>query len=96
MKTFDFIQVTISHHLKDPHPKTLEPDCLFPLLAITTQPLKGEGDYRWLLMDKVCIDLGAVFQEILYPNIPVLGRETLTEDLGFEFQSFIKGHFCPF
>ena len=28
MKTFDFIQATISHNLKDPHPKSLEPDCL--------------------------------------------------------------------
>ena len=31
MKTFDFIQATISHDLKDPHPKSLEPDCLSPL-----------------------------------------------------------------
>jgi len=30
MKTFDFRQVTISHNIKDPHSKTLEPDCLFP------------------------------------------------------------------
>ena len=37
MKTFDFIQVTISHNLKDPHPKALEPDCLSPFIAITTQ-----------------------------------------------------------
>ena len=38
MKTFDFIQMTISHNLKDPHPKALEPDCLSPFLAISTQP----------------------------------------------------------
>ena len=37
MKTFDFIQMTISHNLKDPHPKALEPDCLSPFLAIATQ-----------------------------------------------------------
>ncbi len=41
MKTFDFIQVTISHNLKDPHPKALEPDCFSPLLMVTTQFLKG-------------------------------------------------------
>jgi len=39
MKTFDFIQMTISHNLKDPHPKALEPDCLSPFLAIATQSL---------------------------------------------------------
>ena len=42
MKTFDFIQSAISHHLKDPHSKALEPDCLFPLLAIMTQSPAGE------------------------------------------------------
>jgi hypothetical protein len=30
MKAFDFMQATISHHLKDPHSKALEPDCLSP------------------------------------------------------------------
>jgi len=30
MKTFDFIEATISHQLKDPHSKALEPDCLSP------------------------------------------------------------------
>ena len=43
MKAFDFIQATISHHLKDPHSKALEPDCLSPWFAITTQSLEGEG-----------------------------------------------------
>jgi hypothetical protein len=42
MKTFDFIQATISRNLKDPHSKALEPDCLSPRLAIATQPLEGE------------------------------------------------------
>jgi hypothetical protein len=28
MNTFGFIQATISHTLKDPHSKALEPDCL--------------------------------------------------------------------
>jgi hypothetical protein len=37
MKTFDFIQMTISHNLKDPHPKALKPDRLSPFLAIATQ-----------------------------------------------------------
>jgi hypothetical protein len=44
MKTFDFIQSLISHHLKDPHPKALEPDCLSPPFAITMQSLDGEGE----------------------------------------------------
>ncbi len=43
MKTFDFAQETISHTLKDPHSKALEPDCLSPGPAITTQSLGGEG-----------------------------------------------------
>ena len=42
MKTFDFIQVTISHNLKDLHSKGLGPDCLSPLLTVTTQSLGGE------------------------------------------------------
>jgi hypothetical protein len=38
--------VTISHNLKDPHSKALEPDCLSALLTVATQPLKGE-DNTW-------------------------------------------------
>jgi hypothetical protein len=53
MKTFDFIESAISHHLKDPHSKALEPDCLSPPLAIMTQSLKGEGN----------VDGGSFFQE---------------------------------
>jgi hypothetical protein len=40
MKTFDFIQAMISHHLKDPHSKALEPDCLSPRFAIRIQSLE--------------------------------------------------------
>jgi hypothetical protein len=43
MKTLGLIQSAISHNLKDPHSKALEPDCLFPPLAIMTQPCWGEG-----------------------------------------------------
>ncbi len=43
MKTFDSPQETISHTLRHPHSKALEPDCLCPGLEITTQPLEGEG-----------------------------------------------------
>jgi phosphate transport system substrate-binding protein len=43
MKTFDSIQATIFHSLKDPRSKSLEPDCLFPRTAITTQSPRGEG-----------------------------------------------------
>ena len=54
MKTFDFIQMTISHNLKDPHPKALKPDCLSPFLAIATQS-RGRGaslflGERWKLL----------------------------------------------
>jgi len=44
MKTFYFIQVTISYNLRDPHPKALKPDCLSPLLTVTTQYLIGGGE----------------------------------------------------
>jgi hypothetical protein len=43
MKTFDFIKATISHNLKDPHSKALEPGRLSPLLAVTTQALMRGG-----------------------------------------------------
>jgi len=32
MKTFDSIEATISHNLKDPLSKSLEPDCLSPFV----------------------------------------------------------------
>ena len=40
MNTFGLIQATISHNVKDPHSKALEPDCLFPRIAIMTQLLR--------------------------------------------------------
>jgi hypothetical protein len=43
VKTFNFIQSPFSHHLKDPHSKALEPDCLSPPVAIMTQSPRGEG-----------------------------------------------------
>jgi len=46
MKTFDFIQSAISHNVKDPHSKALEPDCLSPRLAIMTQSPVGEDRGR--------------------------------------------------
>ena len=33
MKTYDFIQATISHNPKDPHFKALEPDGLSPFVC---------------------------------------------------------------
>ena len=63
MKTFDFIQATISHNIKDPHSKALEPDCLSPLLAIAIQPPRGEEDILvigvWLLFGYWCLGFGA-------------------------------------
>jgi hypothetical protein len=44
MKTFDFIQATISHQLKDPRSKVLEPDCLSPSASnYDTASKRGEG-----------------------------------------------------
>jgi len=43
MKTFDFIQATVSHILKDPHSKALEPDCLFPFASDYDTVSEGEG-----------------------------------------------------
>jgi hypothetical protein len=37
MNTFGFVQATISHNLKDPHSKTLEPDCPSPRISNTAQ-----------------------------------------------------------
>jgi len=58
MKTFDFIQVTISHNLKDPHSKALEPDCLSPLLTVATQSLVGEGLGGIIFMVRACLPVG--------------------------------------
>lgn len=62
------------------------------LHAITLNP----HPHSDLLMHEVCVDLWPVFHEIVNPNIPVLSRETLAEDLGLKFQSVFKGRFCPF
>jgi hypothetical protein len=45
MKKIDFIQAMISHNLKDPHSKSLEPDCLFPFPCDydTVSVGRGEG-----------------------------------------------------
>jgi hypothetical protein len=48
MKTFDFMQASISHNLKGPHSKSLEPDCLSPFASDydTVSWEEGEGDDR--------------------------------------------------
>jgi hypothetical protein len=43
MKTFDFIQATISYNLKSPHSKALEPDCLSPFACDCNTASEGEG-----------------------------------------------------
>jgi hypothetical protein len=43
MKTLHFPPTKVSHTSKTPHSKSLEPDCLSPLIAITTQSHRGEG-----------------------------------------------------
>jgi len=52
MKTFDFPQETISHTIRNPHSKALEPDCLCP----------WTGDYdtvsSWRKQDLVSEALG--------------------------------------
>jgi hypothetical protein len=42
MKTLHFPPTKVSHTSKTPHSKSLEPDCLSPLIAITTQSPEGE------------------------------------------------------
>jgi hypothetical protein len=44
MKTFDFIQATISNHLKDPHSKALEPNCLSPYSCDYDTASSGERE----------------------------------------------------
>ena len=44
MKTFDFPQETISHTIRNPHSKALEPDCLCPWATrYPHSPSEGEG-----------------------------------------------------
>jgi hypothetical protein len=43
MNTFGITQTTISHTIKNPHSKALEPDCLCPRIAMMTQSPRGEG-----------------------------------------------------
>ncbi len=43
MNAFGFMQATISHDLKNPHPKALQSDRLSPRIPITTQSQRGEG-----------------------------------------------------
>ncbi len=43
MKTFDYIQAMISHTLKDPHSKALEPDCLSSFAGNCDTVSKGDG-----------------------------------------------------
>jgi len=45
MKTFDLIKATISHHLKDPRSKSLEPDCLSLFAYNDDTVSKGGGKY---------------------------------------------------
>jgi hypothetical protein len=49
METFNFIQATTCHNLKDPHSKALNLTVSPPLLVITTQSLGGEGGVRGAL-----------------------------------------------
>ncbi len=42
MNTFDLLPGTISHHLKDPHSKSLEPDCLSPINLPLRHSLREE------------------------------------------------------
>ena len=45
MNTIDFMEATISHQLKDPHSKALEPDCLSPPVSnYGTASQWGRGD----------------------------------------------------
>jgi hypothetical protein len=70
MKTFDFIQATNFHHLKDPHSKSLEPDCLSPYSCDcdTVSERREEGVRyfdHWCLFGIWCL----ILLPILYPGI---------------------------
>jgi hypothetical protein len=66
MKTLDFIQVTISHHLKDPHSKALEPDCVSPFACDYDTVSSGGGPgWGWEspandLYDTIGLDQGVM------------------------------------
>jgi hypothetical protein len=67
MKTFDFIEATISHQLKDPHSKALEPDCLSPSPSNYDTAFRGEREgVRGLLF--LCFDpeVGRVLLEEMH------------------------------
>ena len=78
MSTFGIIQTTISHNIKDPHSKVLEPNCLSPRIAIMTQSPageeKGEGAWegtmknRWIILLSVAILGSLVFVSFLHAN----------------------------
>jgi hypothetical protein len=44
MKTFGFVQAMISHNIKDPHSKSLEPDCLSPFFCNYDTVSQGGGE----------------------------------------------------
>ncbi len=50
MNTFDFILAAISHTLKDPHSKALEPDCLSPSVFNYDAVSKGRGRSEGILL----------------------------------------------
>jgi len=52
MKTFDFIQPTISHNLEDPHSKALEPDCLSPFPCDYDIVSKGEREIITIVINE--------------------------------------------
>jgi hypothetical protein len=61
MNTFDFLQATISHALKDPHSKTLEPDRLPLCLRLRHSLPRGEGwvgeDHLYAFFCKIKVNL---------------------------------------
>jgi hypothetical protein len=53
MNTYGFIQARISHTLKDPHSKALEPDCLSPSVCNYDTVSGGEGRFLEDISEKV-------------------------------------------
>jgi len=81
MKTFDFIKATISHNLKDPLSKSLEPDCLSPFAGhydtVSKRGGLGRGggfvamDILIFDMDGVLIDVSRSYRETIQRTVQI-------------------------
>jgi hypothetical protein len=63
MNAFGFIQATIPHTLKDPHSKTLEPDCLSPSVC------NYDTASRW---GRARVGVDKVVLVLIWPPLPFI------------------------